>query len=33
MQITVGLDTVAPATFDDRVNDRAAFTGIGITEE
>jgi hypothetical protein len=33
MQISVGLDTVAPATFDDRVNDCAALAGIGITKK
>jgi hypothetical protein len=30
MQISVGLDTVAPVTFDD---DRAALAGIGIPEK
>src|SRR5262245_44504546 len=33
LQISVGFDTVVPATFDDRVNDRAALTRIGIPEE
>jgi hypothetical protein len=32
-QISVGLDIVTPAAFDDRVNDRAAFACIGVTEK
>jgi Cache domain len=30
VQISVGLDAVPPAAFDDGVDDRAAFAGIGI---
>ena len=33
VQLSVGLDAVPPATFDNRVDDRTAFTGIGITEK
>ena len=33
MQVTVGFDSVTAAAFDDRVNDRAAFSGIGVTEK
>jgi len=33
VQISVGLDAVTPAAFDDGVDDRAAFAGIGITEK
>jgi hypothetical protein len=33
MQIGVGFNAMTSAAFDDRVNDRAAFTRIGITEE
>ena len=32
-QISVGLDIVTPAAFDDRVNDRAAFACISVTEK
>jgi hypothetical protein len=33
VQISVSFDAVTPAAFDDRVDDGAAFAGIGITEK
>jgi len=33
IQIGVGFDAMAPAAFNDRVDDRTALTGIGSTEK
>jgi hypothetical protein len=32
VEVSVGLNTVAPATFDNGVNDSAALAGVGITK-
>jgi hypothetical protein len=33
VEVSVGLNTVAPATFDNGVNDSAALAGLGITKK
>jgi hypothetical protein len=33
MQVGAGFDAMAPAAFNDRVDDRTALTGIGSTEK